>query len=101
MADCEQVTEDEVIEKALDNWAAHQRSLYAVVTEDRAGPYLYNWIPQGDYGLIYRSADGFGLTFHVASGLILGAGPGCMSSPGGLLHEVPQSRVIVGPTPGP
>lgn len=101
MADCEQATEVEVIEKALNDWAARPRSLYAVYREEPAGGYLFNWVPRGEYGIIYRSENGVAITFHVARGVIVGAGPGCGSTPEGLLQGVTPDRILLGPLSAP
>ena len=99
MASCEAGTEPDVINKALDAWAAHPRSLSAVIREDRSAAYLYNWIPRGDYGVIYRFDEGFGMLFTVADERIIGATTGCGSTPEGLLQTVPPDQVLLGPLP--
>jgi len=99
MASCEAGTEPDVSNKALDDWAAHARSLHAVIREDRSAADLYNWIPLGDYGVIYRFDEGFGILFTVADGRIVGATTGCGSTPEGLLRTVPPGRVLLGPLP--
>jgi hypothetical protein len=101
MVDCEQGIEPAVVEQALNDWTARPRSLYAVFREEPPSGYLYNWVPRGDYGVIYRYGEGFGIVFHVAGGLIVGAGPGCGSTPEGLLQEVPPNRILLGPLASP
>jgi len=101
MVDCEQGTEAAVVEEALSGWTARPRSLYAIYREESSSGYLYNWVPRGEYGVIYRSPGGFGIVFHVAGGLILGAGPGCGSTPEGLIQDVPSTRILLGPLSAP
>lgn len=99
MAGCEPGTESDVINKALDDWTAHPRSLYAVIREDPSSVDLYNWVPPGDYGIVYRFGEGFGMLFTVADGRILGAAPGCGSTPEGIIQTVPPGQVLLGPLP--
>lgn len=98
-AACEFGTEPDVIDRALDGWTAQPRSLYAVIRDDPKSAYLYNWIPPGDYGVIYRYGEGLGILFTVAGGHIVGAAPGCASTPEGLLQTVTPDKVLLGPLP--
>lgn len=98
MAMCEAVEADGVA-ATLDSWAAAPRALYAVTRNDASGADLFTWIPLGDYGVIFTSANGSGMLFTVAGGRIVGASAACGQPPAYLMDKLPHTAVLLGPFP--
>jgi len=98
MAMCESVAADDVAPN-LDAWAAVPRTLYAVTRDSPGGDNLFNWIPVGDYGIIFTDQDGSGMLFTVANGQIVGASAACGQPPSYLMDKLPHTAVLLGPLP--
>ena len=98
MVMCESVAAGDVAAN-LDAWAAAPRALYAVTRDNAAGPVLFNWVPLGDYGIIFTGADGSGMLFTVADGRIVGASAACGQPPAYLMDKLPHTAILLGPLP--